>query len=155
MELDRVALEEIEGICSDFGFELVTSQLRKQRDVVRIELVLDKPGGITVEDCALAAERIGAFLDASRLYGEDYSLRVSSPGLDYPLVKPEHFKRFVGSLVKVTTRLEREGRKHFDGRLVSYAEDVAIIELQDGSKRRFEVPFDEIAKANVQYEWDK
>ncbi len=154
MELPEFALEEIEGLCNDFGYELVLHRVALQRKGVFVELVLDKPGGITVNDCGLAAERIGAFLDAAQVFPDGYSLRVSSPGVNRPLVKPEHFVRFVGSLVKLTTNRPVEGRKHFTARLVEFTEGVATLELEDGSHRRYEVPFDNIAKARVQYEWD-
>ncbi len=154
MELRPEELREVEAICSDFGFELVLHQLSMQRDGVRLELVIDKPGGISSDDCELVAERAGGFLDTARVFAGGYSLRVSSPGLDRPLVKPAHFAAAVGCLVKLSLKTPIQGQKHFNGRLMAFEDNMARLEAEDGSGKEWLLPFADIAKANVKYEWD-
>ena len=104
-----------------------------------LRIYVDHPDGVDLALC----ERVTAQL---RDLLEQWSLEVSSPGEDRPLTKPEHFRRFVGSRVRVRTREEIEGQRSFTGRLV--AADEASVSVSDGP-REVTIPLTRIRRSNL------
>ena len=92
-------------------------------DLVR--LFIDHPQGVTLELC----ERVTNQLPDIR---EEYALEVSSPGVERPLTKPEHFRRYVGRKAKVRTRDRHEGRKSFTGELLNATDDAVTVAAATG-----------------------
>ena len=117
----------VEPAVRGMGFELVDAQLSNHGRLVRI--FIDKPGGITVDDCADVSRHL---THVFAVEGVDYDrLEVSSPGLDRPLRKPEDFARFVGSKVEVRMRKPDEtGRRRFAGTLRGIEAGVATLEVE-------------------------
>jgi ribosome maturation factor RimP len=108
----------------------------------QLRVVIDRPGGVDVDLC----ERVSRELAQLRT---QYALEVSSPGLDRPLVKPDHYRRAVGERVAVRTDAPIEGRRKFDGRLRS-ADDEAIELEQDGSAVK--IDYAAIRRSHVVYD---
>lgn len=108
----------------------------------QLRVVIDRPGGVDLDLC----ERVSRELSPLR---ERYALEVSSPGLDRPLVKPEHYRRAVGERVAVRTDAPVEGRRRFDGGLRA-ADDDGIEVEQDG--RPVRIRYAEIRRSHVVYE---
>jgi ribosome maturation factor RimP len=108
----------------------------------QLRVVIDRPGGVDLDLC----ERVSRELSPLR---ERYALEVSSPGLDRPLVKPEHYRRAVGERVAVRTGAPIEGRRRFDGGLQA-ADDDGIEIDQDGHPVR--IRYAEIRRSHVVYE---
>lgn len=108
----------------------------------QLRVVIDRPGGVDLDLC----ERVSRELSPLR---ERYALEVSSPGLDRPLVKPEHYRRAVGERVAVRTDGPVEGRRRFDGGLRA-ADDDGIEVEQDG--RPVRIRYAEIRRSHVVYE---
>jgi ribosome maturation factor RimP len=104
-----------------------------------LRIYVDHPDGVDLALC----ERITAQL---RDLLEQWSLEVSSPGEDRPLTKPEHFRRFVGSRIRVRTREEIEGQRSFTGRLV--AADEASVSVEEGP-RAVTIPLTRIRRSNL------
>lgn len=129
MDIQAVLEKTLPGL----GYELVDFELTAQGD---LRVFIDKPEGITVEDCATVSNHL------SRLFmveDVDYKrLEISSPGLDRPLKKAADFIRFSGSLVKLKTRLPVEGQKNFIGRIESFENDVLTIAF-DGKTASIEL----------------
>ncbi len=118
--LDRVR-EIAERIAASIGFELVEVELHGSGKARRLRVFIDKPQGVTHEDCADYSREIGTILDVEDVIpGGSYVLEVSSPGLDRKLLKPADFERFQGSLVKFSTHEAIDGNRHFQGRLVQF-----------------------------------
>ena len=92
-------------------------------DLVR--LFIDHPQGVTLDLC----ERVTKHLPEIR---EQYALEVSSPGVQRPLTKPEHFRRYLGRRAKVRTRGEHQGRKTFTGELINATEDAVTVAADNG-----------------------
>lgn len=114
-----------------FGYELVDYELTAQGD---LRVFIDKPGGITVEDCATVSNHLSRVLLVEDV---DYQrLEISSPGLDRPLKKAADFVRFAGSLAKIKTRLPIEGQKNFVGRIVGIENDVVSLTLEEANAER-------------------
>jgi ribosome maturation factor RimP len=119
----------LEPTLAGLGFELVDTQVSNRGRFLRI--FMDKPGGITVDDCAAVSRHLSRLLEVE---GVDYDrLEVSSPGLDRPLRKPADFARFVGQKVDVRMRLvDAGGRRRYVGVLRGIEGTTATVEV-DGA----------------------
>ncbi len=116
--------------------------------------------GVTHEDCASFATDFGTVLDVEDLIpGAEYTLEVSSPGLERKLLKPADYARFTGSLIKLQTFSPVENNRHFTGRLAAFDGTTATLDLsavkQKGKAKKavttqtVEIPFSNIEKANL------
>ena len=127
----------ITPILDDFGYELVDLQYKKEGSSMALRIFIDKPGGITLDDCVAVSREVGAILEIEDPIKSGYRLEVSSPGLDRPLKKPADFERFSGQKVKVkTVRMldpDQRGkpRKTFTGQLLGLDGEMIRIELDD------------------------
>ena len=102
---------------------------------------------LVVDDCAAVSRAVSAILDEKDPIDGEYSLEVSSPGVDRPLTKPEHFKRFVGYETKIETDEAVDGRKRFRGKIVSVKENNIINFVMNN--KEYSIPFDVITKAKL------
>ena len=110
--------EIAERVSSMHGVELVEAELRGGGKARMLRVTIDKPEGVTHEDCANVSRDLSTVLDVEdAVPGGSYTLEVSSPGLDRRLMKAEDFTRFAGSRVKLMTREPVNGNRHFEGRL--------------------------------------
>jgi ribosome maturation factor RimP len=118
--------EIVEQTVGGMGFECVDFQQSNRGRLLRV--FIDKPAGVTVDDCAEVSRQLTRVLAVE---GAEYErLEVSSPGLDRPLRKPSDFRRFAGQRVEVRMR-ERDasGRRRFAGLLLNCDEQAATIEV--------------------------
>jgi ribosome maturation factor RimP len=121
------------------GYELVELEFNAHRGGGTLRIFIDHPGGeteghrITVDDCAAVSRMTSEKLDAADPISSEYTLEVSSPGFDRPLVKPVHFTRFIGSRVHVESHLPRNGRRRWTGDLVATSSD-GIVLMVDGQE---------------------
>jgi ribosome maturation factor RimP len=141
----------LEPVTASHGLELVAVELGgvKHRPVVRV--LLDKEGGITLDEVAAANEWVGAALDELGEPSGAYTLEVSSPGIERPLVKPRDFQRFLGSRAEVRMVAPFEGRRQFTG-TIEAADDEAVTLDVDGSTVR--LPYDNLSRARLRVEID-
>ena len=131
-EIDKVR-EIAERVAASSGLETVEVELRGGGKARMLRIVIDKPAGVTHEDCANLSREVGTILDVEDVIpGASYTLEVSSPGLDRKLFRPADYERFIGSLVKLTTQQPVNGNRHFQGRLESFQQG----RLTSGSERR-------------------
>ena len=135
-----VDLDHIRGIAervaASMGLELVEVDLRVGGKARMLRITLDKPGGVTHEDCANVSRDVSTILDVEdAVPGGSYTLEVSSPGLDRKLSKPADFERFQGSRVKLTTRDPVNGNRHFEGRLERFESGRLTLDLARPSKK--------------------
>ncbi len=112
-ELADLLEPTVEGL----GYELADLEVRLGGRSGVVRLFIDKPDGITLDDCEAVSHAVSALLDVEDPVPGHYDLEVSSPGLNRKLTKPEHFERFRGEEVKVELRFPIEGRKRFRGLL--------------------------------------
>ena len=136
----------IEPVLVRLGYELVELEYAAGRSQAVVRIFIDKPAGITVDDCERVSREVAALLDVDDPIPTAYTLEVSSPGFDRLLRTPAHFERFVGSRVFVELKAPRAGRRRYTGML--QAVNAAGIELEV-DKQKVEVPFDEIGKARL------
>lgn len=105
----------------------------------QVRLFIDHPEGVDLALCEKVTRELTELLT-------EYALEVSSPGPARPLVKPDHFRRFVGRRVKVRTRSEHEGRKSFTGELVGATDDQVTVAADDGV---VSIPYADINRSNL------
>ena len=130
--------------------EMVHLDLERQRGGWFLRLFIDKPEGVSLDDCAAVSRQFGAELDAWGVLDDSYTLEVSSPGLDRPLRSEADFLRFAGRKVAISTFAPIQGRRHIVGRLISL--DSGIVTVEDDKKTKFEIPRQSISKARLEVE---
>ena len=131
---------------SALGYELVDAELTGSGHHALLRVYIDSPGGINVDDCALVSRQLSAVLDVEDPISGHYTLEVSSPGLDRPLVKRADFERFKGETIKVRLHQPILGRKNFTGQLVSVTDDCVVLEMD---KESYDLAFENIEKARL------
>lgn len=139
----------LEPIIDDLGYETVRILTIGQVNPT-LQVMIDVKDGsrdITVDDCAKVSRALSAVLDEKDPIKDKYSLEVSSPGLDRPLTKPEHFARFRGYTAKVETINEVDKRKRIKGEILGLDENNNVHMDMDG--KEFVIAFDNIAKAKI------
>ncbi|MBV9226779.1 MAG: ribosome maturation factor RimP [Acidobacteriaceae bacterium] len=145
-------LNEIgEHAARNTGIEIAEIQLRGAGKSRLLRVYIDKPGGVTHNDCEFISQRMSQLLDEQDAMPEEsYTLEVSSLGLDRKLSSPSDFGRVVGQKVSLTVREAPEGSTHFEGRLLHVDGNKLRIELRNGEIR--EVPLESLQKAKLKFE---
>ncbi|HEX2230141.1 MAG TPA: ribosome maturation factor RimP [Candidatus Binatia bacterium] len=134
------------------GMEIIDIEFRREggRAGRVLRLYLDKEGGPNVDDISRVSRALSDVLDAENAIDSAYTLEVSSPGINRPLKRPEHFARFLGKRIRVRTRDIIEGRRSFLGILNDVSNDKIVL-AQDG--RDYNIPFSVIEKSNYEHDW--
>jgi ribosome maturation factor RimP len=130
--------EILAPIIEEHEFELVDVEYVKEGGTWYLRAYIDKPGGITIDDCETVSRRLSDILDEKDYIEDAYILEVSSPGLGRPLRKEKDFKRSLGEEVELRTYRMIEKRKEFTGILRSYDEKTVTIEEEEGGMKTFE-----------------
>jgi len=138
----------IEPFLEEMGFELVRLDYVAGKHG-RLQLFIDTEGGVTIDHCEEVSRALSDLLDIHDPIPNAYSLEVSSPGLERPLTKKEHFQRFQGEKVKVKTGEVIEGSRKFSGVLQRAGNDEIEILRDDGST--VVIPYNHIDRANLWY----
>jgi ribosome maturation factor RimP len=131
------------------GLALVDLEVRGNGRRVAVRVYVDKPGGVTIDDCQALSYEVGDLIDVSNLVPRSYDLEVSSPGLDRELRKDRELHWATGRLVRVWTREPVEGRRETLGRLVLVDEGALVITSSEGPVR---VPRNLLAKVRLEVE---
>jgi len=143
-------------ILDSMGIELVDIEFgRVGRDPL-LRLFIDKNGGITLDECADVSRELSLILDVEDSISSNYTLEVSSPGLDRPLKKQSDYERFTGRLIKIRTYEplpddKGNKRKTFLGKLEGLVDGVVKMTLAEGQTAS--IPIDRVAKANLEFEF--
>lgn len=128
------------------GFEIITVELTGQGDSSVVRVYIDRPEGITLDDCARVSEQVSTILEVEDPISGSFTLEVSSPGFDRPLCKVSHFKEVLGQRIKLQTRSQISGRKRFAGTLTGVNDKIVTLDI-DGQPH--EVPIGNILKARL------
>lgn len=155
--LDKELLAKInvlgEQAAAGTGIDIAEIELRGGGKARLLRVYIDKPGGVTHQDCELISSRLSTLLDEEdAIPGEEgYTLEVSSPGVERALKKPRDFERVVGQKVKVALREPVQGQHRVEGTLAAFADEV--LEIEVAPDQRFRVPLAQVQKANLKFEW--
>ncbi len=150
-EVIKNVWELAEPVVVSLGLELVEVEFQRERQGWVLRLYIDKPGGVTIGDCARVSEILGDLLDAKDFIHHAYHLEVSSPGVDRPLRKREDFERFAGDKVKIQLKEPLEGRRNFTGLLRGIEGEDILLEVEG---KLWRLPRSQVKKANIKYEFD-
>ena len=115
-----------------------------------LRVYVDSDQGVTVENCAVLSRQIGSVLEVEDAIKQSYRLEVSSPGLNRPLFKLEHFKAVVGKTIKCRLRAAVSDRKNFKGTLVAVEADSLLLAV-DGQE--WTIRYSDIDKANLVFDY--
>jgi ribosome maturation factor RimP len=141
----------IEPAVTALGYELVGVEYLAQGRHSLLRVFIDKPEGVTLEDCERTSRQISSILDVEDPVQGQYTLEVSSPGLERPLFKLDHYERFLGSEIQMRLKVPVGGRRKFKGRIVGVHDDQVVLDI-DGTERTFS--FADIERAQVVPDWD-
>jgi ribosome maturation factor RimP len=144
--------EIAERVAIDHGLELVHSEVAGPENKPIVRVFIDKPNGVTHEDCSAVSHYLGTILDVEDFIHAAYTLEISSPGLDRGLYKRGDFERFAGSLAKIKNASPIGGQRNFRGRLLGVEGDELLFE--DRTNGRVRVPLAAIAKANLETDFE-
>jgi ribosome maturation factor RimP len=140
--------ELAERVAIDHGLELVHVEVAGPDNKPIVRVFIDKPQGVTHEDCSEVSTHLGTILDVEDFIHAAYTLEVSSPGLARGLYKRADYERFSGSNAKLKTRQPIGGQRNFRGRLLGLEGEEVI--LEDRTNGRVQIPLDLITKANIE-----
>ena len=129
--------EILNPIMEELEFELVDVEYVKEAGTWYLRAYIDKPGGITVDDCEAVSRKFSDVLDEKDYIEDTYIFEVSSPGLGRPLKKDKDFERNMGKLVEIRTYRPIEKQKEFCGILTAYDSNSVTID-EDGTERVFD-----------------
>ncbi len=143
----------LEPVIADLGYELLLLEFSPNKSSAMLRLFIDGADGINLDDCAKVSREVAATLDVEDPIKQSYQLEVSSPGMDRPLVKPEHFQRFRGELVRIETLAPMAGnRRRFRGTLLEATEHDVTVQMPDGAVT---LAFAEIERARLVPNFEK
>lgn len=135
-----------EPVASSLGCELWGVEYIAQGRRALLRVYIDKEDGIGVEDCEKVSRQVSSVLDVEDPIQSEYTLEVSSPGMDRPLFKLEQFETSVGETVAVRLRLPFEGRRKFTGLLKGIENDEIVLEVDN---EEYVLPYELVDKANI------
>ncbi|MBS3804565.1 MAG: ribosome maturation factor RimP [Oleiphilaceae bacterium] len=142
-QLETILRPVIEGL----GYEYWGLEFRAQGHLSLLRVYIDDAdNGISVDDCAKVSRQISGVLDVEDPVQSEYTLEVSSPGMDRPLFRLEQYQEFAGHQVQLRLRMAFEGRRKFQGLLKGVEEDDVVLVVDD---HEYLLPFDSIDRANI------
>ena len=133
-------------LCEAEGVELVHIEYQQETGGRILRLYIDKPGGVTLDDCVIVSRQISDLLDVKIETEETYRLEVSSPGPDRPLGNALDFEKFKGNVAKIKTHQPVDGQKNFKGVLLGISEGTVKLLVNE---KTVAIPFQEITKARL------
>lgn len=134
------------------GLELVHVEDKGTGKSRTLRVFIDKPEGVSVEDCSVVSNEFGDLLDAEDLIHAEYILEVSSPGLERELYSLKDFERFAGNLARVKTKTPVNGQKNFRGKILKVEGEE--ITFDDRTSGEVSFSYDAVLKANLEFDLD-
>ena len=143
---DQQITQLLETTVEAMGFELWGVEYLSQGRHSVLRVYIDADNGITVDDCAAVSGQIGSVLDVEDPITGEYTLEVSSPGMDRLLFKLEQFALFVGQMIELRLRVAYEGRRKFKGILKGVEGEDVVVQVDD---HEYLLPYSTIEKARI------
>jgi ribosome maturation factor RimP len=144
-----VIVDAVEPVVSALGLELYDVEVMGSGRASVVRVLVDRPGGIDLDAVGAASEAISPVLEHDRVarsLPSTYALEVSSPGLERPLRRPEHYQGAIGTTVSVKT----SGRRT-RGVIVEADDDAFVLAADDGTQERISYP--DVVQARTVFEW--
>jgi ribosome maturation factor RimP len=137
-----------ETILDSEGMELVDVTFRREAQGWVLRVLIDKPGGVVIDDCGYISHQLSDLLDVKDILHYPYHLEVSSPGINRPLKREADFRRFIGERIVLKTAALIDNRKTFKGKLTGYQDGMVYMD-DEGSP--VAIPYNLVEKANLEY----
>ena len=134
---EKKVLTIVEPILTDKALELADLEFVKEGPNWYLRVYIDKDGGVTIEDFEIVSRILEKKLDEADPIEQAYILEVSSPGIDRPLKKTEHFEKYIGEIIDIKLYKPIEGKKEYQGELKQFNDGVITIIQQDGKEIQF------------------
>ncbi|NIP16928.1 MAG: ribosome maturation factor RimP [Xanthomonadales bacterium] len=147
--LRQLAARTLEGL----GMELVHLTYRREGRQWLLRLMIDREGGVSMDDCATASEQLGAVLEVDEVIPHSYVLEVSSPGLDRPLFTASDYRRFTGSKVIIKTHKPVDGQRQYRGVVEGCEQDEVALRRDD--QALVHIPLAAIASGRLEVDLDQ
>jgi ribosome maturation factor RimP len=132
MDVRNEVVELAAPMADELGYEVVDVEFVPARGRAVVRVFLDRPGGVTLDDCARFSRRLGDLLEMNQTLPGAYVIEVSSPGIERRLRTAEHFRRFLGRRARVDAHTPVDGRRHVEGVLRAAADDAVTLALDGG-----------------------
>lgn len=149
---DKLLEELIEPVVQSLGFEFWGLELSGRGPNTLLCVYIESEQGISVEDCAQVSRQISALMDVEDPIESEYTLEVSSPGMDRFLFKLDHYQRFAGHQVQLKLRLAYEGQRKFTGLLKGIEDDEVVLQVDE---EEYCFPFETIDQARIKPNLEK
>src|SRR3990170_3010054 len=146
--LEEKVKEIAEPLIRDFGMELVDVSYLHESGRWVLRVFIDKPGGVTLDDCSSISRERGTLLDVENIIPRSYVLEVSSPGLDRPLIKEKDFVTAAGKKINLRTKQPIEGRRKFKAVVVGVTGGKVV--LKDSEGKVWEIELSNVDKARCE-----
>ncbi|HMB56653.1 MAG TPA: ribosome maturation factor RimP [Arenimonas sp.] len=141
-------VEMLTPVVASLGIELLGVEFAPTGNSAMLRLYIDVEGRkVAIEDCEAVSREVSALLDVNDPISSEYTLEVSSPGIDRPIFTPAQFARLIGEQAKVTLRLPQEGRRRLQGKIVRVDGNTIVIE--ETGKGELSLAHDNIEKARL------
>ena len=147
-KVDPALCAKFKTVVESMGYELVGCEMQSHGSQVLFRIYVDNAKGITADDCSRVSHQISAMMDVEDPVRSRYVLEVSSPGIDRPLFELAHYRRFIGSRIKVKLAVPIAQRRQYTGLLKS-VEGETVHLLVEGSEQEVALPFSNIEKGNL------
>jgi len=145
-------VEEIaQRVAASDGIEVVEVELKGGGKNRLLRISIDKPAGVTHADCELVSQQVGTILDVEDVVPGQYTLEVSSPGVERKLLKPQDYARFQGKKAKVVLHEPVENQRRWEGTLAGFSEGMITLEPAPGKSVQFGIG--NVERANLKFEW--
>lgn len=136
----------LEPVVESLGCELWGIEYRISGKKAHLIIYIDKDESVGIDDCERVSRQASSVLDVEDLIANEYTLEVSSPGMDRSLYKLDHYVTLAGMQIKIKLRVAYEGRKNFSGLLKGVEGDEVVLEVD---KEEYLLPFELIDKSKV------
>lgn len=144
--IQQQLVDLLEPVADSLGCELWGVDYSSQGRHAMLRIYIDKVGGVALEDCEKVSRQSSSVLDVEDPIKTEYTLEVSSPGMDRPLYKLGHYEQSIGERIQVRLRLPFDGRRRFAGLLKAVENDEIVLEVDN---EEYVLPIESIDRANV------
>ena len=151
-QLEAKIFEIVDASLTSMGYEVARIKISHSGFSKVLQFMLDRTDGenLRLEDCEAASHHISVLLDVENPIDTEYTLEVSSAGLNRPLTRPKDFVHNIGNIVKLALKAPINGQKKFTGRLVSFENNIATLSVP-APQNAVEINFDHILEAQLDY----
>lgn len=146
MAIQQGLAELLQAALAVYGYDLWGFELNSFEGKPRLQVYIETPNGVTIDDCERASRQISAVLDVENPISDRYNLEVSSPGLERPLFTYAQYQQYIGKNIRLRMNKAQEGRRNYTGQLAEMGDDNITL-LVDGTM--VVLPFADIEKANL------